>query len=95
MPHLRSSKKALRQARRRAEANKAQKSNMRTLVKKAIAAAGSGQEAAGKAYRAACSALDRAAKKNVIHKNAADRKKARLAKALNKALASAQPPPAS
>ena len=37
-----------------------------------------------KALTAAYAALDKAAKKNVIHKNTASRKKSRLAKAINK-----------
>lgn len=37
-----------------------------------------------KALTAAYAALDKAAKKNVIHKNTANRKKSRMAKAINK-----------
>lgn len=37
-----------------------------------------------KALSAAFAALDKAAKKKVIHKNTADRKKSRMAKAINK-----------
>lgn len=48
-------------------------------VKKAVS-----KEEALKALESAFSALDKAAKKHVIHKNTANRKKSRLAKAVNK-----------
>ena len=73
MAHSQSAKKHLRQTKKRTATNKTQKSRMRTLVKKAASVATSGdKEAADKAVRLASSALDRAAKKNVIHKNAAN-----------------------
>ena len=85
MAHLHATKKDLRQARTRAEANRLVKSRMKTVVKKVLAAAEGGDKAAAeKALREALSALDRAAKTNVIHKNAANRKKSRLAKKLAK-----------
>jgi small subunit ribosomal protein S20 len=85
MAHLHATKKDLRQARTRAEANRLVKSRMKTVVKKVVAAIEGGDKAgAEKALREAMSALDRAAKTNVIHKNAASRKKSRLAKRLAK-----------
>ena len=88
MAHTDAAKKHLRQTTKRTALNKAQKSRMRTLVKKAEAAIESGDVAlAEQALKAACSALDRAAKKNIIHKNTANRKKSRLSKAASKAKA--------
>ena len=85
MAHTDAAKKHLRQTQKRTLANKTQKSRMRTLVKKAAQAATSGdQETGRKALSDAFSALDKAVKKNIIHKNAAGRKKSRLAGALAK-----------
>ncbi|MBN1808242.1 MAG: 30S ribosomal protein S20 [Planctomycetes bacterium] len=83
MAHSNAAKKHLRQTKKRTSANKARKSRMRTLVKKAALAAASGdQETASAALKNAFSALDQAAQKNLIHKNTADRKKSKLAAAL-------------
>ncbi|HKY14534.1 MAG TPA: 30S ribosomal protein S20 [Microthrixaceae bacterium] len=74
--------------------NKAVRSELRTRVKTAETAAtratgDEGQETAEAAARAAASKIDRAASKGVIHKNAASRKKSRLAKRLTKLSADA------
>ena len=85
MPNTKSAGKAMRQSRRRNAINlrtrykhKAATKTMRTLV-----AEGNVQEAA-EALKKAMSALDKAVKKDVVHKNTASRKKSRLAKALAK-----------
>ena len=75
----------MRQAARRKVYNLRTKDKFKTAikeVKKAIAA--TTKDEATKALKAAMSALDKAAKKGVIHKNTASRKKSRLAKAINK-----------
>jgi small subunit ribosomal protein S20 len=59
----------------------------RTAVKKARAAIAGGEGDAAAALREAASVLDRAAKHNVIHPNAASRHKSRLMRALNKSAA--------
>jgi len=85
MAHLHATRKDLRQARTRTIANQLVKSRMKTIVKKVISVTEAGDRtAAEKALREAMSALDRAAKTNVIHKNAANREKARLSKRLAK-----------
>jgi small subunit ribosomal protein S20 len=61
-----------------AERNKAVKSELKTRVKVAVAAAGT--EGADSALRTAQKRLDKAASKGIIHKNAAARRKSRLAK---------------
>ena len=76
MPKLKSSKKAMRQARARAKHNRTQRSAIKTAVKKARA------ELTPEAVMRAISALDRGASKGQIHRNAAARKKARLMKRL-------------
>lgn len=78
MPRIKSAQKAMRQSRRHAVLNRAQRSALRTALKR-VRAAGTKQEAAS-AYAAAVRLLDRAARKGLIHKNNAARNKSRLAK---------------
>jgi small subunit ribosomal protein S20 len=80
VPNIKSAEKRLRQSEKNRLRNSAVKSTMKTAVKKAISA--KGQESA---LKDAISAIDRAASKGVIHKNAAARKKSRLVKKLAKA----------
>ena len=63
--------------------NSAQKSAMRTSVKKAEVALTSNTEETKETVLAAAKHLDKAATKGLIHKNAAARKKSRLVKKLN------------
>ena len=82
--------KSLRVERRRAARNRTVRSLVRTRVtaaRKAIDASPSDDETAA-SVRAAISALDVATRKGVIHRNQSSRKKSRLVKRLNKALAS-------
>jgi small subunit ribosomal protein S20 len=69
--------------------NKAVRSELKTRVKVAETAAAAGDENAEAAALKAMSTIDRAATKGVIHKNAAARKKSRLAKRLAAASAEA------
>jgi small subunit ribosomal protein S20 len=68
---------------KRAERNKAVKSELKTRVKNATAAAGA--DNSEEALRLAVKRLDMAAAKGVIHKNQAARRKSRLMKKLNAA----------
>ena len=77
MPRIRSAAKRMRQARARAATNRTQRSQLRTALRKVRSATGSDAQAA---YAEAIKLLDRAGKKNIIHKNAAARHKSRLAK---------------
>lgn len=77
MPRIKSAKKALRQARARYDLNRAQRSELRTALKRVRAAASADQAAA--AYKRAAQLLDRAARKGLIHANNAARHKSRLA----------------
>jgi small subunit ribosomal protein S20 len=79
MPHTKSAKKRMRQTAKRRARNRAQRSKVRTVVKSAGPTAAKGADA-DKAYRKAASELDRAARKGLIKKNEANRRKARLAK---------------
>ncbi len=82
MPHAKSAKKRVRQNLGRRERNRAQRSEVRTFVKKARAAAEKvpKDEATEKVLRRAASELDKAARKGLLKKNQASRRKARLAK---------------
>jgi small subunit ribosomal protein S20 len=66
-----------------AERNKAVRSELKTRVKNAIAAIGSDDPVS--AARLAQKKIDKAVTKGVIHKNAAARRKSRLAKKVNAA----------
>lgn len=88
MPNNASAKKRLRQEQKRRLHNRMVKSIVRTSVTKARQAIASGVESEA-SVRAAVSELDRAAKKGVIHRNNAARRKSRLMKQLN-TLATAQ-----
>jgi len=76
VPRIASAKKNMRKSRAAEVRNRAQRAALRTAVKKASAP---GSSAADK--RAAVQLLDRAARKGLIHKNAAARRKSRLATA--------------
>jgi small subunit ribosomal protein S20 len=78
VPRIKSAKKAMRQARRHTIVNRAQRSALRTALKR-VRTAGTKQEAAS-AYAAAVRLLDRAARKGLIHRNNAARNKSRLAR---------------
>ena len=69
--------------------NKSVRSGLKTSVKAAETAATTGAENLDEVTRAATSKIDRAASKGVIHKNAAARKKSRLAKRVAKLSADA------
>ena len=71
MPNIKSQKDRVRQAAKEAAHNKAIKTNLKTVVKKAEAAVSSGAADAETLSRAAVSAIDKAANKGVLHKNTA------------------------
>ena len=88
MANIKSQIKRNRQNEARRVRNKAVRSELKTRVKNAVKAAESGAEDATASARLAQKRLDMAAAKGVIHKNAAARKKSRLAKRIAKAGAS-------
>ncbi|HEX5437518.1 MAG TPA: 30S ribosomal protein S20 [Gemmatimonadaceae bacterium] len=75
MPNTRSAKKDMRKSRAAAVRNRAQRAALRTALKKARAEGASDTE-----RRRAVQLLDRSARKGLIHKNAAARRKSRLAR---------------
>jgi small subunit ribosomal protein S20 len=85
MPNTKSAIKAARQNITRRQVNLKALNAVRKTSKalKKLATAGNTHEVQ-KALSAAFAALDKAAKKHIIHKNTASRKKSRLAKMLGK-----------
>ncbi len=81
MPIHKSAKKRLKQSLKRREKNKAVKSEIKTWVKKVTQTAGTPNAQAR--LKELFSLLDKAARKNIIHTNAATRTKSRLAKLVN------------
>ena len=75
MPNIASAKKNMRKSRAATVRNRAQRSTLRTALKKA-----KGPEASADEQLNAVSLLDRAARKGLIHKNAAARQKSKIAR---------------
>ncbi len=86
MPNKASSRKRVRQNERRRIRNRDQRSTMRSSVKK-LAKIIESKDLTGldAALQAAQSKLGKAAKRNLIKKNALSRKQSRLTKAVNRA----------
>ena len=85
MPNTKSANKAMRQSRRRRVINLRTKSKFKVAIKTTKQAIASNDSTkAAEDLKKAMSAIDKAVKKNVLHKNTAARKKSRLAKAINK-----------
>jgi small subunit ribosomal protein S20 len=76
VPNIASAQKNMRKSRAAAVRNRAQRSALRTALKKARAPGASADE-----RRRAVQLLDRAARKGLIHRNAAARYKSHLATA--------------
>jgi small subunit ribosomal protein S20 len=88
LPGSKSAQKRARVAERRQLRNKSIRSQCKTNITKAESLIFSGElESATQAVVAAISSLDKAAEKGVIHSNNATRRKSRLVKKLNEALA--------
>ena len=75
MPNIASARKNMRKSRAAQARNRAQRSALRTALKKAKVEGASADE-----RMKAVSLLDRAARKGLIHKNAAARQKSKMAK---------------
>lgn len=75
MPNIASAKKNMRKSRAAQARNRAQRSSLRTALKKAHV-----DGASADAQAVAVTLLDRAARKGLLHKNAAARQKSRIAK---------------
>ena len=82
MPNIQSAKKRVKVSEKKNLRNRIVKSGVRTSIKKFENAVQQNPADAAAVLSATSSAIDRAAAKGVVHKNAANRKKARLAKRL-------------
>ena len=85
MPNIKSSKKDVIRSKVAYEKNKADKSEMKTVIKKYEAAVVGGDKAAAEvAYKDAVQIVDKAVSKGILHKNTAARKKSSMTLQLNK-----------
>ena len=81
MANIKSAQKRARTAEKRRLANQAQRSRMRTHIKRVIADVQKGdKEAAEASFKAAVPVIDSVAGKGLVHKNKASRHKSRLNK---------------
>jgi len=87
LANIQSAKKRVKVSAKKNLHNRIVKSGMRTSIRKFDAAVAADPQNAVKQLSATSAVIDKAASKGVIHKNAANRKKARLARQLNKAAA--------
>lgn len=79
MPNTASAAKQARAGARRRERNQLATSQLRSVLKKFLAAAKAEKKDDAKAmYPKVTSALDKAVKRGIIHRNAADRRKSRF-----------------
>ncbi len=81
MANLKSSQKDIRRTRKKTAHNRSVKSRLRTLHQRVIAARQATEpdlKSLREAVRGYISAIDRAAKRRIIHPNAANRKKSEL-----------------
>ncbi len=84
MPNIKSAAKRDQLSKLQNAKNKAQKTELKTNLKKFNAAVSEGdRNAADSAYKVAVSSVDRAASKGILHKNNAARKKSQMALKLN------------
>ncbi|MDR1473116.1 MAG: 30S ribosomal protein S20 [Lactobacillales bacterium] len=84
MPNIKSAIKRVSTNNAANKRNSAQKTAMRTAIKKFKTAVASNADNIQELYKAASSAIDRAKTKGLVHKNNASRNKARLASKLVK-----------
>jgi small subunit ribosomal protein S20 len=90
LANIKSQIKRIRQNEKRRLRNKAVRSELKTRIKKAIAAASRGEADEALALaRVAQKRLDMAASKGIIHRNQAANRKSKLARRINALLASA------
>ena len=85
MPNIKSQKDRVVQTKKEALHNKAIKSNLKTVVKKANAAIAANAADKDAVVKVAVSTIAKAQSKGVVHKTTAARKISRMAKRANKA----------
>lgn len=85
MPQIKSAKKRVKVVAKKAAANKAENTALKTAIKKANVAIETNADNKEAVVKDAVKRIDKAAAKNILHKNTAARKKSSLASKLNKA----------
>ncbi|AMS33342.1 MAG: 30S ribosomal protein S20 [Betaproteobacteria bacterium] len=90
MANIKSAAKRAKQAVKQRAHNMAQRTELRTAIKKIVAAVAKGDQASAQAvFQAQVGTIDSIADKKIIHKNKAARHKSRLTKAIKALGASA------
>lgn len=87
MPNIKSAIKRVKVSEKKNLRNRMIKSGVKTAVKKFQVELASNAGTANVQLSATTSAIDKAVAKGIVHKNTANRKKARLARSLNRAMA--------
>ncbi len=85
MPNIKSAIKRVEVTKAKTLKNTMRKSALKTAIKKCNEAIVSKDESAAAVLNNTAKTIDKAASKNILHKNTAARRKSRLAKALNAA----------
>ncbi len=83
MPNIKSAKNRVKVIETKTLRNKALKSNLKTVLKKADLAVANNADNKDEAVKVAIKRIDQACAKGLLHKNAASRKKSQLALKLN------------
>lgn len=84
MPNIKSAMKRVKVSEKKNLRNRIVKSKVKTAMKKFDAEIAENPANAGAQYSVTTSAIDKAVAKGIVHKNTANRKKARLAKQMVK-----------
>lgn len=87
MPNIKSAEKRVKVIKTKTLKNIIKKSSLKTAVRKCKEAISGNSSNATEILNNTASILDKAAAKNILHKNNAARKKSKLAKALNSKMA--------
>ena len=90
MPSSSSAKKRVRQNAKRRLKNRVTKKVIKTLIKRTGVAGGQRTRQGGDRHQGAASKIDKAGARRVLHPNTAARRKSKLARAYNAALAKSQ-----
>lgn len=85
MPNIKSAIKRVELSKKKTLGNTKKKSALKTSIKKCKEAIATKSDSASSVLSTTESAIDKAAAKNILHKNTAARRKSKLAKALNAA----------
>ena len=85
MPNIKSAKKRVLVSAKKSKENKAEKTALKTVIKKADAAISANASDKEEVVKAAVKKIDQASASGLIHKNNAARKKSALASKMNKA----------